>query len=166
MSTDIRTTIDTTVEKNDVIISCTVANVGLDRIENMDFYLFIDQPKLNTDKQLYEYKHVLKHGYDCRKRKYTPFCTLSDECTNGSLCEYPSWLRRSSQDDIYYGFKKLDFLSNSSAMYINSGEQFTEDISFNLRNGIYRAILIGRFGKKKKGCVCANKQFIISKSDQ
>ena len=162
LSTDMRISLDTTVVHDDVIISCTVENKGFDSINNMDFYLFIDQPKLNSLTRLYEYKHVLRHGYDYQKCTISSFCSLSDACLNYSICEYPEWLKESSQENIFYGFKKLDFLSDASVMYINSGELFTEDVAFNLKKGVYRAILVGRFNKNKKGCLCANKQFIIS----
>ena len=161
LSADVRVSLDTAVVNKDVVISCTVENKGFDHIDNMFFYLFIDQPVLNKTTHLYEYNHVLKHGHDYQRCTYKTFCALSEACSYHSIHEYPIELKASSQVNDFYGFKELDFLSNSSVMYINSGEHFTEDVSFHLEKGVYRAILVGRFGNYKKDCLCANKQFII-----
>ena len=162
-STDIYISLDTNISGNDAIISCIVENKGLDTIKNMSFYVFVDQPILNEATRVYEYNHILEHECDRDKCKHKKFCRLSEKCiidSNESIQQYPIELVETI-DDRFYGFKRLDFLSDSSVMYINSGERFVEDITFNLKEGIYRAILLGRYNRRKKSCLCTNKQFII-----
>ena len=47
LSADICVSLETTIVDKDVIISCTVENKGLDCINEMGFYLFIDQPTVH-----------------------------------------------------------------------------------------------------------------------
>lgn len=156
MDTALILTVDVDTKGNHAIITCTIENKGLDAINNMEFYVFIDQPILMTDIGIYEANHVLKH--DCT-HKYN--CKFSQLCISGRISEYPEEFKITEGEGSYYGFKKLDFLSPESVLYINSGERFSEDIVVKLDKGVYRLLLIGVFGKRKQGCSCANKQFII-----
>lgn len=156
MDTALILEVDIVTKGNHAIITCTIENKGLDRISNMEFYVFIDQPILTTDIGIYKANHVLKH--DCT-HKYN--CKFSELCICGRINEYPEEFRIPESEGSYYGFKKLDFLSPESVLYINSGERFSEDVVVKLDKGVYRVLLIGIFGKKKNGCSCANRQFII-----
>lgn len=156
MDTDLILSLNVETRENYAIITCSIENKGMNRISNMDFYLFIDQPILKTDIGIYQVNHVLKH--DCTN-KYN--CKFSQLCINGGISEYPTEFKVQECEDIYYDVKKLDFLSPESVLYINPGERFSEDVVVKLNQGVYRVILIGIFGKKRNGCSCANKQFII-----
>ena len=136
----------------------------------MQFYLFIDQPFLSADSGVFNANHVLKHEPERKcsimkrnhketKREYN--CQLSKLCLSGELKEYPEELKHPENKGMIFEFKKLDILSPESILYINSGERFSEDVVVRLEKGVYRVILIGIFGKKKNGCSCANKQFVI-----
>lgn len=156
MDTDLILSLDVETKENYAIITCAIENKGMNRISNMDFYMFIDQPILDTDIGIYQANHVLKH--DCI-HKYN--CKLSLLCKNGGINEYPAEFKAQEGEDAYYGAKKLDFLSPDSVLYVNPGERFSEDVVVKLNQGVYRILLIGIFGKKRNGCSCANKQFII-----
>lgn len=156
METDLILALNVDTKGNYAIITCTIENKGLDRINNMEFYIFIDQPILTTDIGIYKANHVLKH--DCN---YKYNCKFSKLCRDGKINKYPNEFKISKSKG-YYGFKKLDFLSPESVLYINSGERFSEDVAVKLNKGVYRVLLIGIWGKKKEGCLCANKQFIIA----
>lgn len=156
MDTKLILTIDTEIVDSHVIISCSVENKGLDRIDNMHFFVFIDQPILKTDTGIYQSNHILKH--DCN-HKYN--CLLSEMCKADEIDGYPMKFRIEETADLYYAAKKLDFLSPVSILYINPGERFSEDVVIKLKKGVYRVLLIGIYGKKKQGCSCANKQFVV-----
>lgn len=158
MDTDLILSIDVDVKRSHAIITCTIENKGLERINNMEFYMFIDQPVLNTDIGIYQANHILKH--DC-EHKYN--CKLSELCKNGKICGYPKEFK--NHKNSYYGVKKLDFLSPESVLYVNPGERFSEDVVVKLNEGVYRILLVGIFGKKRCHCSCANKQFIIETND-
>lgn len=163
-------TVDVATKDKCAIFTCSIENKGLDPIRNMEFYLFIDQPILNTDTGVFNANHVLKHdpkrrcsiikrNHKITKREYN--CQLSKLCLSGKLKEYPKDLKNPDNKKLNYRFKKLDYLSPESILYINSGERFSEDVVVQLEKGVYRVILVGIYGKKKDGCSCANKQFII-----
>lgn len=156
MDTDLILSLDVETKENYAIITCAIENKGMNRISNMDFYMFIDQPVLDTDIGIYQVNHVLKH--DC-SHKYN--CKFSLLCKNGGINEYPAEFKLQESEDVYYDAKKLDFLSPESVLYVNPGERFSEDVVVKLNQGVYRVLLIGIFGKKRNGCSCANKQFII-----
>lgn len=163
LSTDMSISVNTRVNGNDVIITCTVENKGTTCIKNIGLFAFIDQPVLNEKTRAYEYNDVLCHKYDDKKGKLRPFCALSEQCIKNYKQEYPHELKEKPYDNKFYGYKKMDFLSNNSVMYMNPGERFSEDFTFNLKEGVYRVIVVGRVNKGYKKCMCANKQFIISK---
>ncbi len=156
MDTDLVLTLDVETKESRAIITCAIENKGMNRINNMEFYMFIDQPVLDTDIGIYQANHVLKH--DCT-HKYN--CKFSLLCKNGEINEYPEEFKIQESEDAYYGVKKLDFLSPESVLYVNPGERFSEDVVVKLKQGVYRVLIIGIFGKKRNGCSCANKQFII-----
>lgn len=156
MDTKLILTLSTDIVGSHVVISCSVENKGLDRIDNMHFFLFVDQPILKTDFGIYQSNHILKH--DCN-HKYN--CMLSEMCKADEIDGYPTGFMIQEPSDLYYCAKKLDFLSPVSILYINPGECFSEDVVMKLNKGVYRVLLIGIYGKRKQGCSCANKQFVV-----
>ena len=133
------------------ILTCSIENKGQQRIDPIAFHIFIDQLVLNDSTGIYNTNHILKH--DCKHN-----CKLSEMCRQSNISAYPEEFMLDN-DGLYYAVKKLDFLAPDSMLYVNPGEHFSEDIAFKLNKGVYRVLLIGVFDKK--GCLCANKQFVI-----
>lgn len=156
VETSLVLSLEVTTDKNFAIITSTIENKSINRIRNMKFFLFIDQPVLENNNGLYKANHVLKH--DCAN-KYN--CQFSKICKDRSISGYPSEFKLRNPRGLYYSYKKLDFLSPEGVLYVNPGERFSEDVVFSLKPGVYRVLLIGLYGKKLKKCSCANKQFII-----
>ena len=157
VETDLMLSVEVVTDNKYAIITSIVENKSIRRIKNMEYFLFIDQPILERNSGIYKVNHVLKH--DCNNKYY---CKFAKECKENNIASYPRKFRlKSNSGNLYYGFKKLDFLSPESVLYINPGERFSEDVVFSLKPGVYRILLIGLYGKKLKHCSCANKQFII-----
>lgn len=133
-------------------IRCFVENKGNKRINPNSFYLFIDQPLLDSDSGIYQQNHILKH--DCKQN-----CKLSDLCRKDSVDEFEREFTISRCEQGYFSYKKLDLISSDSILYINPGESFSEDVIIKLKKGVYRVLVIGNYDKN--GCVCANQQFVI-----
>lgn len=144
--------LDVDINGKYVRIRCCVENKGSKRINPNAFYLFIDQPLLNSNSGMYVQNHILKHN--CKQN-----CRLSDLCRKGIENEFEREFVIPHCDQGYFGYKKLDMISPDSILYINPGEAFSEDVVIKLEKGVYRVLFIGTFDKK--GCLCANQQFII-----
>lgn len=133
-------------------IRCFVENKGNKRINPNAFYLFIDQPLLDGNSGIYQQNHILKH--DCKQN-----CKLSDLCRKDMVDEFEREFTIHDSEKGYLSYKKFDLISSDSILYINPGESFSEDVIIKLKKGVYRVLVIGTYDKK--GCVCANQQFVI-----
>lgn len=151
MNTKLDLKVDVQTKDDFATITCSIENKGQQRIDPVSFHVFIDQPTLDKETGVYNANHILKH--DC-----TQNCKLSMMCRENDISIYPKEFRQ-NDENLYYAVKKLDFLAPDSMLYVNPGECFSEDITFKLDKGVYRVLLIGVFDKK--GCLCANKQFVI-----
>ena len=54
---------------------------------------------------------------------------------------------------------KLKHLSSETIMFIDPGEEFSEDVILHLNSGIYRVTAV--WTSVKEDCICGTKQFII-----
>lgn len=144
--------LDINVDGKYARIRCCVENKGNKRINPNAFYLFIDQPLIDSNSGIYKQNHILKH--DCKQN-----CQLSDLCKTNSVDKFEREFIIPHCDQGYFSYKKLDLISSESILYINPGESFSEDVVVKLKKGVYRILLIGSYDKK--GCLCANQQFVI-----
>ena len=142
------------VINDNAIITCTIDNFGRKRIKPKNIYLFVDQGILKESS--YKFPYLLKHEegeYDC---------ILSKTCKAGGLDSFPDILLTDEFKNQYHKAFKLKHLSTESILYIDPGESFSEDVILNFNEkGAYRAMVI--WTAVKEDCMCASKQFIISK---
>lgn len=143
---------------NNVVITSGIENRGQNQIIPIVFYVIVDQLVLNNKSKFYEPSFLLKHE---DKNE----CKLADLCLTGNDSKIKSCIKR---DKGYCEVKRLDFLAPDSMLYINPSENFSEDVSLKLSQGVYRVLLIARFyekklirNKKKIRCICANRNFVL-----
>jgi uncharacterized protein YciU (UPF0263 family) len=140
---------------HDVIITAVFKNESKNRILLGDFYLFIDK-SLQLKNGIYDFYDITKHDANDMD------CKLGAKCKN-KLSTFPTDI----YDEEYKGIEKIFYnlrhLSANSITFIDPGEVFSEDITFNLNPGVYRAILVGK--PKNHDCMCSNTQFIVKTND-
>ncbi len=152
MNTKFSLSIDVKVDGKYTRIRCCVENKSNKRVTPKAFYIFVDQPLIDNESGIYYQNHILKH--ECKQN-----CRLSDLCSKNLANEFDKEFTIPHCDQGYFSYKKLDLISSESILYINPGESFSEDVIIKLKKGVYRILLIGTYDKK--GCLCANQQFVI-----
>lgn len=168
----------TTLQKNTVLFSASIENVGDKVIVPKISNLYIDQgikldignkiivnEKEVTGATYYEFPFILQHNI----KEGRPDCILAEKCKVNKL-EYPEECidKIFKQDDkkLYRTNIELEHLSEKSIKYINSKEKFSEDVVMQFSSsGVYRVTFIVTTQQDKNypdaDCQCATKQFFV-----
>lgn len=138
---------DIDIVSNIAILKCSVKSLYSKRIKVKDAFLFVDQGSERGS--FFEFDYLLKHRNNERD------CEVSKKCQTLKIKSYKDI---NSNTEGY--FKKLEHLYPSTNLYIDPNEQFSDECSIKLKNGVYRAIFIVTFFDNID-CNCISKQFII-----
>ena len=161
------------LEKNMVLFSACIENIGNNKITTKVSNLYIDQgipaemgskvnvSGMNTSGAVcYEFPFILEHVKDSDKG--IPDCILCTRCKENMLVYPAEHLKgRFQNSDLYHGNIELQHLSVKSIQYIYPGEKFSEDVIMQFKNeGVYRVTFIVT-ADGEADCSCATKQFFI-----
>lgn len=141
--------IDTKVDF--AIITCTIENCSKKRIIPQNIYMMIEEGILNNNTA--EFPYLLKHEkgeFDCVFAKY---------CKNGGVSTFPDYLIPSSYKNNFRKILPLKHLSSETIMFIDPGEEFSEDVVLKLKSGVYRITVV--WTSVKEDCICCTKEFVI-----
>ncbi len=126
-------------------------HIGTRRITPQSVYLFLDEGVRRNG--FYEFPFLLKH------EEGSVDCVLAKLCKQGKLT-YPRDILERDFKETYADFVPLRHLSAVSILFIDPGEEFTEDAIIVLPTpGAYRVMLI--FTAVDCECVCASREFLI-----
>lgn len=143
--------IESKTQGNYAIITCRIENCSKKRIVPQNIYLMIEA---GIEKDgIIEFPYLLKHEegeFDC------VFASL---CKRGGFTCLPDHLLEESFKAQYRKIIKLKHLSSETIMFIDPGEEFSEDVTLKLGKGIYKATIV--WTSVKEDCICGTKQFII-----
>lgn len=143
--------IESKTQGNYAIITCRIENCSKKRIVPQNIYLMIEA---GIEKDgIIEFPYLLKHEegeFDC------VFASL---CKRGGFTCLPDHLLEDSFKAQYRKIIKLKHLSSETIMFIDPGEEFSEDVTLKLGKGIYKATIV--WTSVKEDCICGTKQFII-----
>lgn len=133
------------------VITCRIENCSKKRIVPQNIYLMVEA---GIEKDgIIEFPYLLKHEegeFDC------VFASL---CKHGGFTCLPEHLLEDGFKTQYRKIIKLKHLSSETIMFIDPGEEFSEDVTLKLNKGIYKATIV--WTSVKEDCICGTKQFII-----
>lgn len=133
------------------IVTCRIENCSKKRIVPQNIYLMVEA---GIEKDgIIDFPYLLKHEegeFDC------VFASL---CKQGGFTCLPDHLLEDKFKAQYRKIIKLKHLSSETIMFIDPGEEFSEDIILKLSKGIYKATIV--WTSVKEDCICGTKQFII-----
>lgn len=143
--------IESKTEGEYAIITCRIENCSKKRIVPQNIYLMVES---GVEKDgIVEFPYLLKHEegeFDCI------FASL---CKQGGFTCLPNHLLEECFKTQYRKIIKLRHLSSETIMFIDPGEEFSEDVTLKLSKGIYKATVV--WTSVKEDCICGTKQFII-----
>lgn len=143
--------IETKIQGDYAIITCRIENCSNKRIVPQNIYLMVEAGI--DENGIIKFPYLLKHEegeFDC------VFATL---CKQGGFTCLPEHLLEDSFKNQYRKIIKLKHLSSETIMFIDPGEEFSEDVILKLSKGIYKATIV--WTSVKEDCICGTKQFII-----
>ena len=141
-----KTSISVSTVVNNVVVTCTLKSFHPKRLLIDKAYLFVDTGALQD--KMYKFKHILHHDYGENS------CFIEKKMCAGDITCY----RDINSDNDGY-FSELKHLSSSTILYLDTDEEFSDDIVLQLEPGVYRAIFVTTF--KNADCNCAIKHFVI-----
>lgn len=133
------------------IITCQIENCGRKRIIPQNIFLMVEAG-IEKDGMVY-FPYLLKHEegeFDC------VFASL---CKQGGFSCLPEHLLDEEFKHLYRRIIKLKHLSSETIMFIDPGEEFSEDVILKLEKGIYRVTVV--WTSVKEDCICGTREFIV-----
>ncbi len=136
------------------IISCTISNKDTRRIIPANIYLIIEEGIApQNDGEMVRFPFMLNHANgQCD-------CILAKHCKQGVFKAVPPNVIDEEFVGCYRKVVRLDHLCAESKHYIDPGEEFSEDVIFQLKQGVYRVIAI--WTSVKDDCICTLKEFVV-----
>lgn len=179
-------TIDLSVEVIDNSIICwgEIGNLGHKRILNKNVYLIVSKGELKNG--VYEFGLSLEHEDDngkishledfCIYSKIMHFCDI-DKCSHcinnlDSIVSCDAFDERKKRvinryndqvlnNQTYHRIFVFKGLSKESRLFVDAGEEFSDEIVLNLEKGIYRAVMVW-IPEGAEDCACSVKYFKVN----
>ena len=132
-------------------ITCKIENCGSKRIVPQNIYLMVEQGLERDGVIIFPY--LLKHEegeFDC---------IFADLCKKGGFSCLPEHLLPKEFQGLYRKIVKMQHLSSETILFVDPGEEFSEDITIKLNNGVYKATVV--WTSVKEDCICTTKEFIV-----
>lgn len=146
-----RISLDADTKESFTVITCRIENCGTKRIIPQNIYLIVEQ---GLDKEgRIDFPYLLKHEegeFDC---------VLARICKAGGITGIPEHLISSQFSNLYRSIVKMQYLSSESILFVDPGEEFSEDVTLKLQKGVYRATVV--WTSVKEDCICTTKEFIV-----
>ena len=146
-----RISLDASAKGEYTTITCKIENCGTKRIVPQNIYLMVEQ---GLDKDgVITFPYLLKH----EEGEY--YCVFSNLCQKGGLSCLPDHLLPTEFKGLFRTIVKMQHLSSETILFVDPGEEFSEDITIKLGKGIYKATVV--WTSVKEDCICATKEFIV-----
>lgn len=144
-------TIETKIQGEYATITGRIENLSKKRIIPQNIYLMVES---GIEKDgMAEFPYLLRH----EEGEY--YCVFSSLCRQGGFTCLPDYLLDNSFKTQYRKIIKMRHLSSETIMFVDPGEEFSEDVILKLDKGIYKATIV--WTSVKEDCICCTKQFII-----
>lgn len=143
--------IESKIQGEYVIITGRIENLSKKRIIPQNIYLMVES---GIEKDgIAEFPYLLRH----EEGEY--YCVLSSLCRQGGFTQLPEHLLEEKFKTQYRKIIKMKHLSSETIMFVDPGEEFSEDVILKLGKGIYKATIV--WTSVKEDCICCTKEFII-----
>lgn len=143
--------IESKIQGEYVIITGRIENLSRKRIIPQNIYLMVES---GIEKNgIAEFPYLLRHEegeYDC---------VLSSLCRQGGFTRLPEHILEEKFKTQYRQIIKMKHLSSETIMFVDPGEEFSEDVILKLSKGIYKATIV--WTSVKEDCICCTKEFIM-----
>ena len=143
--------IESKIQGEDIIITGRIENLSRKRIIPQNIYLMVES---GIEKNgIAEFPYLLRHEegeYDC---------VLSSLCRQGGFTRLPEHILEEEFKTQYRQIIKMKHLSSETIMFVDPGEEFSEDVILKLSKGIYKATIV--WTSVKEDCICCTKEFIM-----
>lgn len=146
-----RILLDTRTRGEYTTITCKIENCGTKRIVPQNIYLMVEQG-LEKDGVI-TFPYLLKHEegeFDC---------VFANLCKKGGFSCLPEHLLPKEYQGLYRKIAKMQHLSSETILFVDPGEEFSEDITVKLSKGVYKATVV--WTSVKEDCICTTKEFIV-----
>jgi len=177
--------IDISVDVNKDIVICwgSIENSGRRRIFNKNVYLVLCKGKNIGDRYVFGFslEHEDDNGVPSFKEEYCIYSKLMHMCNIEKCFEcrdnkeflinrhiYDTQMKqlinrynRKINTEEYHKIFVFDGLSKEARLYVDPGEQFSDELVVKLKPGIYRAMIIW-IPEGNEDCACAVKYFNIA----
>ena len=174
--------LDVETQDNTVVFSGTISNMGHKRILNKNVYLVVSKGILRDG--VYSFGLPLEHEDDNGTISHDEaFCIYSKlmhitnierctECSNNRDCFNTKGIRDKRTKKImkrynnkvkcfeYHRMFVFEGLSKASRLFVDAGEEFSDEIVLNLEVGTYRSLMIW-IPEGKEDCACSVKYFNV-----
>lgn len=143
--------IESKIQGEYIIITGRIENLSRKRIIPQNIYLMVES---GIEKNgIAEFPYLLRHEegeYDC---------VLSSLCRQGGFTRLPEHILEEKFKTQYRQIIKMKHLSSETIMFVDPGEEFSEDVILKLSKGIYKATIV--WTSVKEDCICCTKEFIM-----
>lgn len=132
-------------------VTCKIENCGSKRIVPQNIYLMVEQGIEKED--VITFPYLLKHEegeFDC---------VFANLCKKGGFSCLPEHLLQPEFKGLYRKIIKMQHLSSETILFVDPGEEFSEDITMKLKKGVYKATVV--WTSVHEDCICATKEFIV-----
>lgn len=146
-------TVDVSIVKDNVIITSKIGNLGRKRIIPHKIYLILEEGIIKDDQVCFPY--ILKHEKDDKD------CILANICKKGEISDIPLCYIEREFHNKYRKVIPLKHLSKETIMYIDPGEEMSEDVTVKLNKGYYQVSVL--WFSINDDCICTTKQFVVDK---
>lgn len=146
-----RISLDTSTKGEYTTVTCKIENCGTKRIVPQNIYLMVEQG-LEKDGVI-TFPYLLKHEegeFDC---------VFANLCKKGGFSCLPDHLLLTEFKGLYRKIVKMQHLSSETILFVDPGEEFSEDITMRLGTGVYKATVV--WTSVKEDCICTTKEFIV-----
>lgn len=147
-----RISLEANADGEHAVITCRIENCGTKRIVPQNIYLMIEQGVEEDCIGCFPY--LLKHEKD----EFD--CVFANLCKSGGFTNLPDHLLEPQYKNLFRRIIKMKHLSSETILFVDPGEEFSEDVVVKLNKGIYRATVV--WTSVKEDCICATKEFIVS----
>ncbi len=144
--------LDVKAVNNYANITCKISNCSTKRIIPQNVYLMVEEGIMKNNMASFPY--LLRHEKD----EFD--CVFASICKKGGITRVPEHLL---SEEFYNKFReivRLKHLTSETIMFIDPGEEFSEDTIFKLTPGVYRVTVV--WTSVKEDCICCTKEFVIN----
>lgn len=146
-----RISLDVNTKGEYTTVTCKIENCGTMRIVPQNIYLMIEQG--------YEQDDVITFPYLLKHEEGEFDCIFANLCKAGGFTCLPDHLLPTDFKNQYRKIVKMQHLSSETILFVDPGEEFSEDITIKLKEGVYKATVV--WTSVKEDCICTTREFIV-----